>query len=349
MTNKQQLLQEFLDQARHEIEVETRTVNIQLPGRDPGVLIDTSYYQPVWNAARLRAIGGIGNISKASMGGGYDAQCDEGAAKTREADLLLGLYHWLDSTSTVTRQLNLFCVKIDKHNPEMIWVDIEQCWSSWQRFWDYIYKRCSWADVPKYSDNEITNFARAFMSQLKARYPDKYIGVYTGKWFVDAYAPSLSSVLSQYHLWLAAYITSYAGQADLERFMAIIDDAGTRSPILPRGCSSWDIWQITSGIKIDGLIGGNGPVDLNVTRLNKAEFVDSVASGIVPPVAPPATWMVKTTGWRVLFIRNGPGTIYNKVDALPYGSAVEVCENQNGWLKLADNRGWISAKYTKLV
>lgn len=343
------LLKEFLDEARRVPEAESRFAAIHLAGRDPGVLIDTSYYQPVWSAARLRAIGGIGNISKASMGGGYDAQCDASVAQTREAGLLLGLYHWLDPTASITRQLNLFCAKIDLHNPEMIWVDIEQCWSNWARFWDYIYKRCSWANVPKYTDNQITNFASAFMSQLKARYPSKYIGVYTGKWFVDAYAPSLSSILSQYRLWLAAYITSYSGPADLERFMAVIDDAGTRSPILPRGCSSWDVWQITSGIKVEGLIGGNGPVDLNVTRLNKAEFVDECANGVVPPVVPPTTWTVKTTGWRVLFIRNGPGTIYTKVGALPYESIVEVCENQNGWLRLADGRGWISAKYTRLV
>ena len=48
-----------------------------------------------------------------------------------------------------------------------------------------------------------------------------------------------------------------------------------------------------------------------------------------------------------LNVRNGPGTSYAKITALPYGTRVQILSSQGGWYKISygSTTGWVSGDY----
>lgn len=314
---------------------------------EPAIVIDLSYYNPVWSPERFAELGGDAVVVKATMGYGTDSLLGQHVATVRQSGKALGLYHWLDPTSGVDRQINLFGKAIDKYNPEFLAVDIEQAWKNWSAYWQYIYKKIAWADVPKFTGREIVDFARKFLAALRARYPHLVIMIYTGKWFVDAYAPALGSLMNEYLVWLAQYNTQYAGWANLERVIEIVRHAAERSPVLPIGVTHWDLWQITSAIKIDGLVNG-AAVDFNISRMPQGDFLALFGQ---PPAQPEPDGVARgvVRARNNLRIRAEPNTQSSVLGRFADRTEIRFYDHAGAWLKLADQPGWVFGEYVERI
>lgn len=93
------------------------------------------------------------------------------------------------------------------------------------------------------------------------------------------------------------------------------------------------------GTKITGSL-SNGWVKIQEGRWIAQATLTTTAPGVTTPTVAD-TWKVSAT--LGANIRSGPGTNYSVIGGAAQGTAVTGTLNNNGWVKLADRDGWISA------
>lgn len=311
------------------------------------LIADVSKYQTDFDPAAFRDLGGVSVIVKATMGFGRDILLDRHAKLTNEAGIALGLYHWLDPTSTLQRQVDLFRAAIDQYKPSYVWVDIEQWWADWGLWYDAIYQQIPMSQVPVVSDAKQFSMAAAFLTAIQTSFIPNLVGIYTGKWFIDRYCPSLRGIVSRYPLWLAEYLSWLYGEVSPASLLRVPEVLKNASPVQPITSSGWDLWQVSSRVKLPGVC--TKTVDINISRKESPEFLAWMVGEPTPePIPDPnPTREVTVTAFLGLRVREAPNTMARKLKTLMYGSKVRVVDQPGDWLKLADEPGWIHSGWVK--
>lgn len=189
---------------------------------------------------------------------------------------VVGLYFWNDPTISAAVQLNIFKPEIDKYKPNLVVLDVEQWWASWQSYWDAIAGKIQWAEVPKKSSKAISDNAYTVSDGLK-----KYLNdsapflVYTANWFTNSYSPDMMTWLPDYDCHVASYFdygkTTYRVNYDY----ILSTPPETYKPVLPSGTymtttgpkyvtlTNYKIHQYTSRFIYPNM---NAPLDTNVFK-----------------------------------------------------------------------------------
>lgn len=311
------------------------------------MIIDISAHQTSLNGDIALAAGVDAVLIKSSMGFGVDPLCRAHVAECKRVGLPFGLYHWVDPTASAASQGAIFKRMVDELQPAWIELDIEQCWSSWPAYWQYVYyKTITWDQVPKYSQADISKHAKSLIYWVTQNI-DRPMLIYSGLWFFNSYARPMYEYINSYPLHLAEYTDKVLRTLQPGEVPAYVEQYIGREPRHQKG-SEWEIWQFSSYNTIPGLVPGR--VDMNITRRAFPDFMAWLQSDTPEPPPPaPVSWQVITIATKGLRIRKEPSITSERVGCLFYGSVVAVTENQNGWLRLADGRGWISALYARSV
>lgn len=114
-------------------------------------------------------------------------------------------YGWADPTVSIQRQLAAVVQAVETHQPETWWVDAEQYWKDWAKWWQALRGEIPKAQVPIFKPNDLSEFYRIMTQDIEqAIYPCP-VGEYTGTWFVAEYAMPMLGWLNRFKTWRAHY------------------------------------------------------------------------------------------------------------------------------------------------
>ena len=330
----------------------------------PYVIIDVSIWQDPAKVPyeELKAHGVVLVFIKASMGGGYDANCDKHVAEARAAGLLIGLYHWCDPTQSWERQALYFVDKIKQHNPDYICYDVEQWWNDWTKYKNHTV---SFPADGCTVDQVTGNFRTIYLKVYKETgFPYERSFQYSANWFVNLYGSKLITALQEFpgRNWWADYT-----QLDLANWKITWSSWASlwenyfpgRTPIKPASLS-WDIWQVQSRIIVPPVHNISMGLDTSCCSPALTEELRLLISGEVPapnpdpepepPLPDEAIKKVVVTA-GALNIRKGPNAANPLAgNALENGTEVYIYELVGSWGRIEpDQCIWIHTGYTQDV
>lgn len=305
--------------------------------------IDISKWDGNWDAARSKAAGAAFVFIKASQGVTSDPLFAVNWQKAKDAGLLRGAYHYLDTALPGRDQADFFANLIASDRGEFPpVVDFEE-------------------NSPGLTAARTSAQLRDFVNQLKSHGYTPTI--YTSASYWQEYGDK-NSDWAQYPLWLADY-------------------NNTLSPAAPAPWTRWTFWQYstkesgeTYGTESYGVDGNRytGTVEelLAFAGINKevAETADTLgmnqrltsveqrmtavelrlsALGLTQPVSQSVSAPVSyaTCSAQALNVRSGPGASYPVIGWLSSGQSVRVLERQNGWARLESPAGWSGERYLR--
>lgn len=226
-------------------------------------------------------------ICKSSMGGGFDARCDGHVAAMKEGGAKTGLYHWADPTQDWRRQTEYFLRKIELHEPDTIAYDVEQWWSNWQLWHEYIQGQRPGSDVPRIPASQWIDCISTIREIVRAEtdYEQNARALnYSARWVLQLY-PELVPYLKDLQQWMAYYILSgVPRKVTWEELHAVPVDGS--NPGLPQGIDEWLWWQFSSLLILPGV---SFRMDTNLFEGNRDQFYTWIGnnSGGPPPQPDP--------------------------------------------------------------
>ena len=305
--------------------------------------IDISKWDGTWDAARSKSAGAAFVFIKASQATKTDPLFTVNWQKAKDAGLLRGAFHYLDTSLPGRDQADYFANLIASDRGELPpVVDFEEI-------------------SPNLTAARATAQLRDFVTQLKSHGYTPTI--YTSASYWQGYGDK-NSEWAHYPLWLADY-------------------NNTVSPAAPAPWTQWTFWQDstkgsgeTYGTESYGVdtnrYTGTAEELLAFAGIKKetTETADSVgleqrlalaeqqialleqrlaALGVTQPfsqsVSAPASYA--TCSAQALNVRSGPGASYPVIGWLSNGQSVRVLERQNGWARLENPAGWSGERYLR--
>jgi hypothetical protein len=269
---------------------------------------DESIYQPTYDghAKAMKDNGGSFTIVRSSQGASFtDDSLDEHVANARNAGLKLSLYHWIDTQTTAQRNADYLSFLMDKEpykDIEVIWGDHEQWWDWYTWSLCYELKQIPVSEIIRLPANQINDVAAGFFDKMKTRWsPGKKLGVYTERWFNDGYVTYPKGIpsginswswASGLYKWYAFYTNWGAGALSMTWAEFKVYISKLTRPQIPTGWDQedWDIWQISSTIKLPGL----PAIDLNIMNpASKLVPYLGPETVVTPPaVIPSSNWFI---------------------------------------------------------
>jgi lysozyme len=214
--------------------------------------IDVSHHQEMVDWQKVKAAGISFALVKATEGTGFvDPRFDDNWRGMKEAGIVRGAYHFFHPGQDASKQA-AFLARV---------LGLEQ------------------TDLPPVLDLEtddgmdaatVVKRVEQWLKQVEQLLGRKPM-IYTGGWFWNPIAEALGQApawTDAYPIWVAHY-------------------ANALQPSLPTGWSRWTIWQYTDQGKVDGVFGGNPPVDVNRFNGSMQDLVDWVAGKAPEPKPEP--------------------------------------------------------------
>lgn len=207
------------------------------------------------------------------------------------------LYFWDDPTLSTNFKMQLVTPDMDKYKPDFVALDVEQWWSNWDQYFSAISGTIPWASVSKITPDKISSSALDMMNTITTLYPNTKVVMYTGEWFIRAYAQPINKWINKYPLWLANYTVTakknytYAeinAQPDMSRTPLQIAYKNSSDPNLKYyydtfSADSYKFWQYSSSIIFPG---ESYQLDTNIYNGTLDEL--KIWCGLsIPPVTPP--------------------------------------------------------------
>lgn len=203
---------------------------------------------------------------------------------------LVGEYFWDDPTISAQAQIDAFAADIREHNPDFIFLDVEQYWAYWSDYWDYLAGKIPQASVRRKSPQAISDHVWFTLTGLQRLFPDLRIGIYTGTWFINAYALPMVPWMGQWSLWMAHYYTNTLTYVTWDQYAALPPQPFT--VWMPNSSLQWILWQYTSTVITPAK---NERWDQNVFKGTLEEM--KVWCGKVSPPPLPLTWAQAIDEW----------------------------------------------------
>lgn len=133
-----------------------------------------------------------------------------------------------------------------------------------------------WIDCEIYKDANgkaiapawISERTRSLIDETQKAFPNLVVGLYTGGWFVDAYAPAIKQWAYKYPLWWAYYTVTQTAQVEWADLKNYYPTALPKNLIVdPSGNGKLTVWQWSGDkLKLPGMTDANGnriAADLN--------------------------------------------------------------------------------------
>jgi hypothetical protein len=180
-----------------------------------------------------------------------------------------------------------------------ICIDVERWWKYYNQY--YTYMKTDPSKIEKIADTWIRDSAqdlynRIIEDQAAGLLATVPIWFYTGKWFVDAYSPSLDTFLKDKIQWLADYTTPVYSQAVGSKSWADVKTIVDPVAFNPKwiGNKQAEILQLTDRIKLPGVYGDtNLPAAVDLDVIITADMTKIFAPGrwqqTTPPVSTPSS------------------------------------------------------------
>jgi len=264
-------------------------------------------------------------------------------------NLPFGLYQWVDPTRPAKAQADYFLALINKHQPVFAAGDFEQYWTSWQE-WYNKYTLGQNVDLSVISPAQIYNTSSAYITYLAGKLKIPFVA-YTAAWYINGFCPQLMSLLNNYPYWNARYLNWNKSSMTFAEFQAFIADLQPSSPMLPHGCTHWEIWQISPHLPLPNL----PALDIDLVK-DDTTYI-KVFGGLgsppyIPPTPPAPVYkqyrVIATIGLRV---RSTPVVAStNYLYTMQYGTVVTAYEVQNGWARIKpDQPEWCSMQWLQEI
>ncbi|MBN1668695.1 MAG: SH3 domain-containing protein [Anaerolineales bacterium] len=307
------------------------------------LIVDISRYQIEVDFQLLKSKGVAGVIAKSSSGSqSSDHKFVQHVTRAAQAGMIVGAYHWCDPIYDSIRQAENFLRVIENHPVQLVAIDVEQHWRSWDEWY-----RVQRGEIPSltqiFTPSQVSEAAHRTAEFVKQRL-DMPVLIYTRKFFIKDHARPMVDWIHAYPLWLAEYHIYPDQQISVswETFKQHFLPPENDGPALPDNCDTWHIWQFTADrISLPG-VSGDSELDVNFFNGSLADLQQFIGAAITQPVVPirrpvPLKAIVQVP---LLNVRRGPGTDSPAVKTLRQGQQVEVL-NLSGydvWVKVGPNR-----------
>ena len=270
--------------------------------------VDISHYQPVVDYSKLAKDFDFAIVRCGGGDGESDSKFAEHVQGCYDADIPAMAYYWFDPIPYFRWGLNNLpepkddpCLTHLKHLLQykaihVIFIDIEQWWADWGKYYDFLAKKIAGSDVPLVSPAWMQKTIDLFLNHIQddpvlKNYP---LIVYTAKHFTDRYqSVDVANQLSKYCIWVANYpaesyppcTTHLKDRVELVNYLP----KDTTNPVL-FGTAQWSFWQF-SGDRLtlpyitDTLKRPSG-MDFNLYNGTKEKLYDWLGITVAPPVEP---------------------------------------------------------------
>lgn len=244
-----------------------------------------------------------------------------------QAGLTYSLYYFFYPGLLARSQVELFIDLIgDYPAARSIWVDIEE--------------HANPITKTEYSPDTLNGFYKTVFTMVKAAFPDRIVGNYSGGWVLNTYIPKAWQWINTAPYWNASYVKYYhwwhdylarfggtwdsdAGQITIEKLPVIIEEISKHWLPGPIGVTKVIAWQAITYIPFQELIHGSDDwlahLDFNLIHADDWLFGDLLPDeGEVPM---PETNAVVTAN---LNVRATPSTGATILKTLPMGTRINV-------------------------
>lgn len=216
--------------------------------------VDVSHWQRSVDWKTLRKAGVSFAVVKASQGTAIrDPLLRTHSSGARSADMVTGVYHWLDPTLSAARQIDHFMQACGGLDFDFAALDVEQYWKSWQEWVEHRIVHC----IPP---ERISACAREAARTLRAA-TGKPVVIYTRASFVHTYAEPMQDWLPDWPLWLAHYPYPRGRMALSWENLRRDHMPAIEGPSKPAGSREWQFWQFSGDRFV--LPGAETALDLN--------------------------------------------------------------------------------------
>ena len=251
------------------------------------IVIDVSVYQNTYTFEQFKLLinnGVAGVIIRAGAAHSEDNMLPTFVSWCRTLYIPYGLYFYVYPGLGIKYQAELFEMLISEYpDCKSVWIDIEE------------YKNPSSGTT--YSPDILNAFYKGVFDYIKAAFPDKIVGNYSGGWVLDSYmkqawtwintAPYWNAAYVKYYSWWHNYMNSLGASwdsdlrqisiANLSMIMAEIE----RHPLVgPAGVVKVSMWQAITFIPFVELSSWQKHLDYNIC--NDFDLIFG------PPAPPPA-------------------------------------------------------------
>ena len=207
-----------------------------------------------------------------------------------QAGLTYSLYFYFYPGLLARSQVELFIVLINEHPAaRSIWIDIEE--------------HANPLTKTEYSPDTLNGFYKTVFTMVKAAFPDRIVGNYSGGWVLDKYIPKAWQWINAAPYWNASYIKYYfwwhdylarfggtwdsdAGQITIEKLPAIMEEISKHWLPGPIGVTKVHAWQAITYIPFQELIHGTNDwlahLDFNLIHADDWLFGDLLLEGEIP-------------------------------------------------------------------
>lgn len=269
----------------------------------------------------------------------------------RDSRMVTGLYHWHDPIQSVQWNLDQIEEYDRRINPDLWAMDIEQWWASWPLWWQAVYKKIGWDQVPRISPDKINSHAYKVVMGAK-EITNKFTLSYSALWFIKQYAPKLAEWLKDEPLWLADYskFGNTTRRLTWEQMLALPEVYSTGAYYKPAGVKMELVHQFTD--RIIAPCQAN-KLDFNIffgSRDYLDELVEKKAIPQPPQPVDEPIYKARVTAYRALNVRSAPTIPSRILGTLPKGHIVEVWEEQGSWARISElEQRWVHRSYLAKV
>lgn len=190
-----------------------------------------------------------GGMRKVVVKGCQDINTQAHISMSRMSKFDVDEYYWHYPNVSISYQLDNIKRDFNLHRPSQVWLDVEQWWSNWNEYWEYLAGKRKKENVAVINHKLISDSAYKILSSLKTSL-DVPVGIYTARWVQEEFAPEIAEWISEFDLWVASYIDlgKQKYKVTMEEYMSMPKG----SPLMPFGATKWKVWQFSSRLILPG-------------------------------------------------------------------------------------------------
>ena len=285
----------------------------------------------------------------------------ENISKYTSQGAILQCYYWDEINSSVAPQVSWLTTEIKKSGYPITftWVDAEQWWTDWTKYYAARAGTLPYSSVPQPSKANLSAHYFQTYKAVKASLGADKCGFYSNNGFIMEHAPDMANwyAREKINMW----IPYYAWQSQPKVATKMTWDTWKTywfpnyTPKIPAGSSYSQMrgHQCTGDVCIvPGIVQNifNKPIAADINIFDGA-WLSTLGSGTVEPIPPieqPIPEVKYIVNTWALNVRFGPSTSFAVASTLKKGDTVVVYQSSGEWSKIGVER-WVFSSYLTKV